>query len=80
MNEKDNASNQNNENLGIKLIILGSMITRIGDAISSIASTFNLDETNDVNNQQYFEEQEQKLQTLINEMNDFTKEILAQMS
>ena len=78
MNEKDNASNQNNENLGIKLIILGSMITRIGDAISALTIYF--DETNDVNNRQYFNEQEQKLQTLINEMNDFTKEILAHMS
>ena len=78
MNEKDNASNQNNENLGIKLIILGSMITRIGDAISALTIYF--DETNDVNNRQYFDEQEQKLQTLINEMNDFTKEILAHMS
>ena len=78
MNDKDNASNQNNENLGIKLIILGSMITRIGDAISALTIYF--DETNDVNNRQYFDEQEQKLQTLINEMNDFTKEILAHMS
>ncbi len=78
MNEKDNASNQNNENLGIKLIILGSMITRIGDAISALTIYF--DESNDVNNRQYFKEQEQKLQTLINEMNDFTKEILAHMS
>ena len=80
MNEKDNASSQNNKNLGINLIILGSMITRIGDAISSIASALNLDETNDVNNQQYYEEQEKKLQTLVNGMNDFTKEILAQMN
>ena len=56
------------------------MITRIGDAISSIASALNLDETNDVNNQQYYEEQENKLQTLVNGMNDFTKEILAQMN
>ncbi len=78
MNDKDNASNQINENLGIKLIILGSMITRIGDAISALTIYF--DETNDVNNRQYFNEQEQKLQTLINEMNDFTKEILAHMS
>ena len=54
------------------------MITRIGDAISALTSYF--DETNDVNNRQYFNEQEQKLQTLINEMNDFTKEILAHMS
>ena len=79
--KKDNASNQNNENLGIKLIFLGFHDHyKFGDAISHIASTLNLDETNDVNNQQYFEEQEQNLKNLINEMNDFTKEILDQMS
>ena len=46
------------------------MITKIGDAISSIASTFNLDETNNVENQQHLDEQERNLQILIDEMND----------
>ena len=47
-----------NEELRIIIITLGSMITKIGDAISSIASTFNLDETNNVENQQHLDEQE----------------------
>jgi hypothetical protein len=80
LNQRDYMSNQNRVNLGIKLITLGSMITKIGDAISSIASTFNLDEITDVKNQQHLEEQERNLQILIDEMNDYTKEILAQIS
>lgn len=59
---------------------LGSMVTRIGDAVSSIASTINFDETTDINNQQYFEELEQKLQILFNEIYEITDEILEQIS
>ncbi len=72
---------RDNESLGIKqLVILGSLMNRLGDTISSISSTLNLDETSDVNKHQHFEEQEQKLQILLNEMNDFTQKILAQLS
>lgn len=66
--------------MGIILITLGAMLTRIGNVISSNASTFNQDAITDVKNQQYLEEQERNLQTLINEINDYTKEVLAQMS
>ena len=79
MNEHDNASNQISDSLGYKIITLGSMVTRIGDAISSFTSTINFDENTDINNQQYLEELEQKLQILHKEINDCTKDILEQM-
>ena len=60
MNQRVNIGYPSNEELRIIIITLGSMITKIGDAISSIASTFNLDETNDVENQQHLDEQEVK--------------------
>ena len=56
------------------------MFTKIGDAIPSIASTFNLDETTNVENQQHLDEQERNLQILIDEMNDYIREVLAQIS
>ena len=68
------------KNLRIIIITLGSMFTKIGDAISSIASTFNLDETTNVENQQHLDEQERNLQILIDEMNDYIREVLAQIS
>ena len=58
MNQRVNIEFPSNEELRIIIITLGSMITKIGDAISSIASTFNLDETNNVENQQHLDEQE----------------------
>ncbi|AMQ06757.1 hypothetical protein [Sporosarcina psychrophila] len=80
MCQRDDMSNQKCENLGIKLITLGAMITKIGDGISSIASTFSLNEINDEKNQQHLEELERNLQILIDEINDYTKEVLAQIS
>ena len=68
------------KNLRIIIITLGSMFTKIDDAISSIASTFNLDETTNVENQQHLDEQERNLQILIDEMNDYIREVLAQIS
>lgn len=80
MNQRVNIEYPSNEELRIIIITLGSMITKIGDAISSIASTFNLDETNNVENQQHLDEQERNLQILIDEMNDYIREVLAQIS
>ena len=80
MNQRVNIEYPSNEKLRIIIITLGSMITKIGDAISSIASTFNLDETTNVENQQHLDEQERNLQILIDEMNDYIREVLAQIS
>ena len=80
MNQRVNIEYPSNEELRIIIITLGSMITKIGDAISSIASTFNLDETTNVENQQHLDEQERNLQILIDEMNDYIREVLAQIS